>query len=201
MSSNIQLYFGILVKFFFMLTPFFVMSIFLSLTEEMDDHQRSITAFKVTLNIIVIGTILFWFGKYIFLIFGITLDSFRVGAGVLLFITAIKLVNGEKRRPVKNSNRDFVMVPLTIPVTMGPAVIGLIFVQSAMLGSLFEKVIGMLAIISAQLLIGVILWLSYPIKKLVGEQGIATITKLTGLMLSAIAAQIIFTGIKSFLKI
>jgi multiple antibiotic resistance protein len=93
------------------------------------------------------------------------------------------------------------MVPLTIPVIIGPATIGLIFVMGAQLTGTWEKLTGLAALIAAQLCLGAVLFLSVQIERIVGKKGIATMTKLTGLMLAAIAAQIIFTGIRNFLSV
>ncbi len=199
MQEYFTLFFTIWLKFFFILTPFFIMSVFLSLTKSMNGYNRNITALKVTGNMILVGVILFFFGKYVFQVFGITLDSFRIGAGVLLFLTAIALVHGTRMIQPDEEDGDFIMVPLTIPIIIGPATIGLIFVQSAQLIETGEKLIGLAALITAQLCLGVVLLLSVQIEHVVGKKGIVTMTKLTGLMLAAIAAQIIFTGIRNFL--
>jgi multiple antibiotic resistance protein len=166
----------------------------------MDARNRHVTALKVTGNMILVGVILFFFGKYVFQVFGITLDSFRIGAGILLFLTAVALVRGTRMVPQEEEDGDFIMVPLTIPVIIGPATIGLIFVLSAQLTGTWEKLTGLAALITAQLCLGVVLYLSVQIERVVGKKGIVTLTKLTGLMLAAIAAQIIFTGIRNFLS-
>jgi multiple antibiotic resistance protein len=200
MQDYYGLFFTIWLKFFFILTPFFIMSVFLSFTKNLDSHNRRITALKVTGNAILVAVVLFFFGKYVFQVFGITLDSFRIGAGILLFLTAVALVRGTRVIPEEEENDDFIMVPLTIPIIIGPATIGLIFVQSAQLTHSWEKVIGLSALIAALLCLGVVLFLSVQIERVVGKKGIVTMTKLTGLMLAAIAAQIIFTGIRNFLS-
>jgi multiple antibiotic resistance protein len=201
MQDYITLFFSVWLKFFFILTPFFIMSVFLSLTKNMNSHERHITALKVTGNMVLVGVVLFFFGKYVFQAFGITLDSFRIGAGVLLFLTAVALVRGTRMVPEEEEGDDFIMVPLTIPVIIGPATIGLIFVMSAQLTGTWEKLIGLTALITAQLCLGVVLFLSVQIERVVGKKGIVTMTKLTGLMLAAIAAEIIFTGIRNFLSL
>jgi len=200
MQDNLKLFFTVWLNFFFILTPFFIMSVFLSLTKNMDSRSRHITALKVTGNMILVGVILFFFGKYVFQVFGITLDSFRIGAGILLFLTSVALVRGTRMVPKEEDDDDFIMVPLTIPIIIGPATIGLIFVLSAQLTGTWEKLLGLAALVTAQLCLGVVLFLSVQIERIVGKKGIITMTKLTGLMLAAIAAQIVFTGIRNFLS-
>ena len=81
---HLSAFFAIYVKFFFIMTPFFVTTIFLSITKGIETSEKQKLALKVTLAISVTCLIILFFGKYIFELFGITLDSFRIGAGALL---------------------------------------------------------------------------------------------------------------------
>ena len=81
--------FALFVKFFFLLTPPFVMSAFLSVTKDNSIKERNYLALWITLWILIISGILLFFGGFIFKIFGITLDAFRVGTGALLFLTSV----------------------------------------------------------------------------------------------------------------
>ena len=83
--------FALFVKFFFLLTPPFVMSAFLSVTKDNTIQERNTLAIWITLWILIISGVLLFFGGFIFKIFGITLDAFRIGTGALLFLTAVSL--------------------------------------------------------------------------------------------------------------
>ena len=63
MQEYLTLFFRVWLKFFFILTPFFIMSVFLSLTKNMDSRKRHITALKVTGHMILVGIVLFFFGN------------------------------------------------------------------------------------------------------------------------------------------
>ena len=73
------------LKMFFIMTPFFVLSVFLTVTTDATAKERKALAIKVTISVIIICLVLLFFGKNIFDIFGITLDAFRIAAGALLF--------------------------------------------------------------------------------------------------------------------
>ena len=75
--------FALFVKFFFLLTPPFVMSAFLSVTKDNTIQERNTLAIWITLWILIISGVLLFFGGFIFKIFGITLDAFRIGTGAL----------------------------------------------------------------------------------------------------------------------
>lgn len=95
---------------------------------------------------------------------------------------------------------DVAVVPLAIPTIIGPATIGAILVAGAELKGqeLFYGIVGMLLALSALL---ILLRLSAKIEKILGSTGLNILSKVTGLILAAMASQLIFTGIKSFLQL
>ena len=189
------------LKMFFIMTPFFALTVFLTVTQEATAKKKKALAIKVTISVVITSLILLFFGKHIFSIFGITLDAFRIGAGALLFLTAIELVKGNKDS-AKVGDKDILqlaVVPLSIPVIVGPGTIGILLVMGATFDNTSSMITGSLALICAVLVIGLMLYSSSVFEKLLGRQGLLVISKITGLILSALAAQIVFTGIKNFL--
>jgi multiple antibiotic resistance protein len=191
------------LKMFFIMTPFFVLSVFLTVTNDATPKERKALAIKVTISVIVMTLVLLFFGKHIFSVFGITLDAFRIGAGSLLFLSAVDLIKGNKDSG-KVGDKDIsqlAVVPLAIPVTIGPGTIGILLVMGATFDDTSSMIMGSLALVCAVLVIGFMLYSSSIIEKIIGKQGLLVISKITGLFLSALAAQIVFTGIKNFLAL
>ncbi|MBE0490825.1 MAG: MarC family protein [Sulfurospirillum sp.] len=197
MSFFISIY----IKFFFIMTPFFVVSMFLSMTSGLQDLHRKKIALKVTLAIIITSLILLFFGQYIFDLFGITLDAFKIGAGSILFLTAVDLMQKDVNEKVdcETDISKHAIVPLAIPITVGPGTIGALLVMGGEMNTFKLISIGSLALLCAILSVGVMLYLSSSIKKIVGSTGLLVMSKITALILSALSAQLIFSGIKSFL--
>ncbi len=193
------LFINTFIKFFFLLTPFFLLTTFLSMTRGMDVTQKKKIAVKVTLSMIVICIILFHIGNQIFAVFGITLDSFRIGTGILLILSAITLVQGPRGMQAPAEGEDISVVPLAIPVAVGPATIGALLVMGGELSGINEKAVGLSAIVTALLCVGLILFLSGLIERIVKVRGLTILSKITGLILAALAAQMIMTGIAGFL--
>lgn len=197
----LQMFINFYLKMFFILTPFFVLSAFISLTKDFDDLEKKKTAVRVTMGVMVSSFVFYLFGKYIFELFGITLDAFRIGAGCILFLSAISMIT-EKDDTARHANsQDIAIVPLAIPVTVGPGVIGMLLVTGAEAANLSEKLVIGVALFLAIASVGIMLYLSSSVKRLLGEQALAILPKITGLFVSAIAAQIIFTGIQNFLHL
>lgn len=198
-----EIFISTFLKIFFLMTPFFVLTMFLTLTQNATFQERKKLAIKVTISVIIISFILLFFGQYIFSIFGITLDAFRIGAGALLFLTAIDLVRGK----VHESNVDdkeisqLAVVPLSIPMIIGPGTTGILLVMGATFSDTPTFITGALALLCAVLIIGFMLYSSSFIEEFVSKQSLLVVSKITGLILAALSAQIVFTGIKNFLAL
>ena len=195
-----QLFVDVYLQIFFVLTPFFVLSMFLAMTRDYTEGARKRLALKVAGAVIVVSLALFFFGRYIFSVFGVTLDAFKVGAGVLLLLSAIALIGGNAGARGDAEKGDIAVVPLAIPITVGPATIGVLLVMGAELTSVMQKLVAGSALVLAAITVSVLLYMASGIERRLGAMGLSILSKLTGLMLAALAAQLILTGVKHFLQ-
>ncbi len=186
------------LRFFFLFTPFFALSMFLAMTAEKSEKERRQLAHRTALATIVIAGLLLFFGQLIFAVFGITVDAFRIGAGILLLLTAIALMN--PKVVAAKDGEDISVVPLAMPIIVGPASCGAIMVASAELPSFAQKLVGLSALVAALGVVWVILMLGTWIEKHLGRRGISILMRLTALILSALSAQMIMSGVCGFLK-
>ncbi len=194
-----NLFLDVFTKVFFILSPFFSVSMFLLLSRGMDGRTRDRCALRTSLAILVICFAVYFFGNVIFRVLGITVPAFQVGAGSLLFLTAIQMVTGKRGEIAPDPDEDFAVVPLAIPMIVGPGTIGTLLVLGMEISSAREKIEAGSAVLLAVAMISLFLFLAMPIARLLGQKGLQMMMKLTGLILTAIAAQIIFTGIRGFL--
>lgn len=139
------------------------------------------------------------FGRAIFGIFGITADAFRIGAGSVLFISALGMAQGKSAVQADNVQQDVTIVPLTIPLTVGPGTIGALLVMGVGHPHWDDKLLAIISIALACFTVGLVLYLSHRIERILGDQGLQIVSRLMGLFVCALAAQIIFTGIKGYL--
>lgn len=187
------------VKFFFLLTPFFALSAFLAMSAKHTERQRRKLALRIALSVCAIVLVIFFFGNYIFLLVGITINSFRVGGGALLFLSAVSLVHGKIADGALSKEDDIAVVPLSIPIIAGPGTIGALLVLSSDAAVVKQKLLSLAAVFSAILCVSAILFLAARIERAMGKKGIVILSKLTGLILAALSAEMIFTGIKELL--
>jgi len=195
MNSFISLW----LKFFFLLTPFFALSMFLSLTASSGNLVRKKLALRIGLAAAVLGLLLYFGGSAIFALFGITIHAFRIGAGALLFLSAVDLVRGKASAPADLPESDITVVPMAIPVIVGPATIGTLLVLGADVETPAERLTGAASLLCAIAVVTLLLWMAAWIESLVGKWGLTILSKITGLILAALAAQLILTGLQGAL--
>ncbi|UVJ44552.1 MarC family protein [Pseudomonas sp. LS1212] len=191
--------FSVYLKMLVLYSPFFVLSCFISLTRGYSSKERKRLAWNVALGVLIASVLLYLFGRAIFGVFGITADAFRIGAGSVLFISALAMAQGKSAVQTDNVQQDVTIVPLTIPLTVGPGTIGALLVMGVSQPHWDDKVIAILGIALASVTVGVVLFLSHRIERILGEQGLQIVSRLMGLFVCALAAQIIFTGIKGYM--
>ena len=189
----------ILLKFFFLTTPFFALSMFLAMTPELTEQERDRLANRVIIAAWIITMLMFLCGRVIFEVFGISVDAFRIGAGVLLFLSAVSLMNPKVNPGENREGSDIAVVPLAMPVIIGPATCGPLLVMGAEIASWKNRLIAMAAMTTSLYVLWVILRMAAWIERHFGLRGLSVLMRLTGLVLSALSAQMIMTGVVAFL--
>ena len=131
------------LKLFFLLTPFFIIGMFISMTDGVPVAERRLLARNVAICTMCVSLIIFLFGSFIMRLFGITVDAFRAGSGVLLMLTAIAAVNRQPSDAQKTFKFDKIqelaLVPMAVPMTAGPAVLGTLMVEGTDAKTIIDK--------------------------------------------------------------
>ncbi len=202
---------GLVVRLFLLLTPFFVLSVFVATCDGMELKMRRSLALRTGIAVVSSSLILYLFGKVIFDCLGISLNAFQVGAGLVLMLNGIDMVRSSlpKNRQIAEEG-DPSVVPLAIPTTVGPGTIGTLLVMGASAGAraselggsrLFILIAESTAIFVAGAGVSLMLYFSEKINSLLKDKGVRILSKLTGMYIVALAAQIIFDGVRGFLGI
>lgn len=204
MDFSISHFIGTAVRLTLLCTPFFVLSVFFSITGELQLSEKRILARRTATAVLIAAFVIYLFGGLLFNYLGITLNAFRIGAGLVLMLSGIELVRSSgvpKGRDIGGDN-DVSVVPLAIPVTLGPGTIGALLEMGAKEGAtVMTKVNDCGAIAIASAILFAVLYFSDALARLLKGKGIVIVTKLTGMYLVALAAEIIFNGIAGFLHI
>lgn len=185
-------YFLAFVPIFVAVDALGMIPVFMSLTSGMQKSQKDKLVKESTLTALLVAIVFLWVGKLVFLWLGITINDFLVAGGAILFIISIRdlLSYGKKER---FPDGTFGVVPLAVPLIVGPAVLttSLILLNSV---GFYPTVV---AIVLNILLCGVILYFSGALLKLLGEAGSHTLSKIFSLLLGAIGVMLIRRGIQA----
>ncbi len=183
------------VPLFVAVNAFGVLPLFINLTEGIEPQkirrvvfQSMITALIVALAFIALGTI-------ILNLLGITIADFMIAGGTLLFIISIREIISTDKSPYPIDLDSMGAVPIGVPLITGPAVL----TTSMLLINEHTLVITSLAIIINILIAGGIFLCAPLINRVLGKTGSKTISKITSLLLAAIAVMIIRRGIAVFI--
>ena len=189
---------GLVIRLFVLLSPFCTLSLFISCSGEMDAREQRGFAIRIAVAIWIICVLFYLFGQAIFGFLGITLDAFRVGAGVVLFLNGLDLVRGSGVPKAKMcaGGGDMAVVPMAIPYTVGPATIGVLLLMGANISGMAQRLTELVAITVVGVLVGLLLLFARQLELVLKEKGLSILGKLTGMYLVALAAQIVFAGIR-----
>lgn len=207
---NVTLLATTFTTLFVIMDPPGTIPVFLALTSGYSDRQKkraAILATATSLGVIIVFAVL---GRYILQFLQISMESLQLSGGVLLFIVAIQLlmmndppdsVPADPSGSGEGAHRvNAALVPLGTPLLAGPGAIVAVMIAVDQSGGTLS---GWVAVLLAVVLMHITIWLtmrfSLTLSHLLGEGGILILTKVAGLLLAAIATQMMMTGVFEFI--
>ncbi len=195
---------------FFIVDPLGNAPIFLSITGGQSPAERNRTALRASVVTFLILLIFAFVGEWILKLLRVTISSFQIAGGILIFIIALSMLQARRSRakstPQEEHERpegeDVAVFPLAIPMLSGPAAITTVMVLINLSTSITQRALVILAIFLTSLFTYLILRASGRVMGLLGQTGINVLTRLMGLLLAVISVQFVIDGIKEvFLQI
>ena len=195
--------FNAFVGIFVIVDPFAVIPVYISLTKDFPlAQEQAHVRRKATLIAWVILITFALSGMAIFKVFGITLPAFQIAGGILLLKFGLAQlsdsrdrVNPEEKRESKDRD-DISVFPLAIPLLAGPGSISTVVLYSSKAHGEIRMISLVVAITAALLSCLVILKMARYLYRYLGKTGLNLMTKLMGILLTAIAVQFIINGLK-----
>ncbi|GJM16166.1 MAG: UPF0056 inner membrane protein [Thermodesulfobacteriota bacterium] len=181
------------------------MAIFASLTGDKTLQEKKHSALIAGIAILIILIIVTWSGDLILRAFGIDIASFETAGGLIIALMGLSMLHA-KTSSIHHSSDEaedaktktsVAVVPIAIPLVAGPGAITTIVVNTHTYSTIDDKVI--ISIIS--IAIGLILWIAFyfsaPVSKLLGVSGINIVTRIMGIILTAIAFGMMASGFRA----
>ena len=189
------------VTLFVIMDPPGATPIFLALVKDQSANKRIRMAWQgAAVSLIVIVTFAI-FGKFILDYLHISVEALQGAGGLLLLLISLELLTGKDSSGDKTKDVNVALVPLGTPLLAGPGAIvtTIVFVQHAY--TVEMKLALAAAIVAVHIAIGLTLMFSTKLVGLIKESGITLIARIAGLLLAAIAVEMIVQSIKGFFQI
>lgn len=196
---SFEVFFLAFIPLFVAIDVFGVLPVFLSLTEGLAANKRKRLITDATVTALLISMLFLFAGQALFSFLGITESDFRIAGGILLLVLAIRDIMASVPAAERDASREgntfydtVGVVPIGIPLIMGPAALTTILISA--------EGHGVPVTLAALLMNLLIVWFVFRksdwIQKLIGKSGSRAIAKVMALFLAAIGIMMIRMGYK-----
>lgn len=195
--------FKLFVALLALVNPLGAVPIFISLTQQHTRAERKKTIATAAISVGVVIVVSGILGEQIIGFFGISIGSLQVGGGLIILLTALNMLNarsgGARSTPEEESEAEtkpnIGVVPLAIPFMTGPGAISTVIVYAHNMHGWLQYLGLLLSAAVMAALVMLALSMAGSIARLLGQTGINVATRLMGLILSALAVEIIANGL------
>mgnify|MGYP000979971729 FL=1 len=182
--------------------PLGAIPIFLSLTSRQSTDERKRSAREATLVSLAVILVFAIFGRYILKFLGISVPALQTSGGLLLLLVALELLTdkADESPDPEAVSTNVALVPLGTPLLAGPGAIvaAMVAVESAS-----GSIVGWTSVTAAMIATHVVIWLtlrfSVALHRFLGDSAIRVLTRIFGLLLAAIAVQMIADGVLAYI--
>jgi multiple antibiotic resistance protein len=196
-----------LITLLAIVNPLAIVPFFIHYTQDFSKEQRRRTVLVASFSAFVVIATSALLGLQILEFFSISLPSFQVGGGLLLLISSMNMLNAQpaEAKPLTNEMEDgaekaamgasIAVVPLTIPLLTGPATMSTVVIYAEKAKTFFQ----LSTLVGYGVVIGLATALCFamaePIARVLGKTGINVMTRLMGLILAALAVEVMAGGL------
>jgi multiple antibiotic resistance protein len=196
-----SLFVSAFVTLFVIMDPVGTVPIFLSLTGGYEPPAVRRAARQAVLVSFLVIVVFAFFGRSILAYLHVSLPALQCAGGLLLLLVALELLTGRGDEPMAHGDANVALVPLGTPLLAGPGAIVATMVFSRRVDHVGDFVAVGLAVIAVHLCLWLAMTFSIPILRLLGESGILLVTRISGLLLSAIAVQLVADAVHAFIRL
>jgi multiple antibiotic resistance protein len=196
-----------LVTLLAIVNPLAIVPFFIHYTQGFTREQRLRTIWISSLSAFAVIAVSALLGLQILAFFGISLASFQVGGGMLLLTSALAMLNAQPAEAKSNAEEmqsaaersaaraSIAVVPLTIPLLTGPATMSTVVIYADKARDLLQlgTLVGYGVVVAGAT--ALCFGLAQPIARVLGKTGINVMTRLMGLILAALAVEVMSDGL------
>ncbi|MES0489721.1 MAG: MarC family protein [Leptospirales bacterium] len=178
--------------------PFGNIPAFLSVLSKLSPGRRRIVILREMIIALLILLVFLFFGRYILSGLHLSQTALTISGGILLFMIAIKMIfPPDKKIEPEEQTEEPMVVPLAVPLIAGPSAMAMVILFSTQYPSLLLH--WFFALLVAWTTAGVILLSSDILARSLGTRSLKAIERLTGMILTVMAIQMLLSGIRDFI--
>ena len=197
------------IALFVILDPFAAVPIFLVLTKSYTAGERGRIANIAAVTVLMVLAIASVTGESILQAMGTSLASFRVGGGIVLLLMALAMLRAQtdslRSTPSEaaeaEDKRAIAVVPLAIPLLAGPGSISTVIIEMHRSNNDFHYLLVILSIAVVCVFLWLVLRMAATIGRMLGHIGLNIVNRLFGLVLAAIAVEIMANGLRELFPV
>ena len=191
---------------FSMMNPIGNIGVFAGMTAHRPANETRRIAWTCAITVGIVLLIVTWVGPMLFKFFGVTVHSLRAAGGIIVLVIGLHMLFNKSEHKQSESELEdaetqesIAVVPLAIPIVAGPGSMATVLVAAQQHHSVLNKIEISAVVFGLAVLCGVLFSFAGPISKRLGASGMGVITRIMGLVLSAIAMGMLAEGLKALL--
>lgn len=187
--------------------PLGALAIFAGLTADRSATEKKAIAFKTAVAVGIILLSVTWLGTYLLKALGVTTAGLEVAGGVIIALMGLSMLHSKTSHMAQTkeehqeaeSKEAIAIVPMAMPIIAGPGAITTIVLATEKFPTFGHHLIISATTVAVALVIWLSLYFAAPISQRLGVTGMNVVTKIMGIVLTAIAFQMLATGLKQLL--
>ena len=177
--------------------PLSTVGLLLSLTRNVHPDERNRIVFLSSLIALLVLVVFALSGFLIFQVYSITIEAFRIAGGIVLLVIGMRMLFPSASVTHGDfAGKQIYLVPLAIPMTSGPGAITTVVVLASQAGTVWMEISLFAAIFFACAVNYIVLRFSSIIQRTLGNEGVAALVKIMGLLVCAVGVQFMINGLK-----
>lgn len=195
---------AIFITFFAVIDPIGTVPVFVAVTKKYDAKTKRRIALMATLASAAVLIFFIVIGEIILKALSIPLLAFQISGGIVLFLFALSMIFGDSKPEEElklfvKSDKETAIYPIAVPSIASPgAILTAVLLTENAIFSIWEQLQTALVMLSVLIVVYILMLLSGYISKVIGSSGASVISRVMGLLLSAIATTNILTGFTEY---